>query len=90
MCAGDSIVVELLPESQWKSESSRLPGKAAADIMAEGEDADGKDEEDEEAGDSEFCQVGGMDTSPCGRARTYFPKSESQVSYTYESACPPA
>ncbi|MEW5311018.1 MAG: hypothetical protein WDW38_002766 [Sanguina aurantia] len=33
---GDSIVVELLPESQWKSESARLPGRAVADIMAEG------------------------------------------------------
>lgn len=50
-------MVELLPESQWKSESTRLPSKAAADIMAGEESADGKNEE-EEAGDSEFCQVG--------------------------------
>ncbi|MEW5299944.1 MAG: hypothetical protein WDW36_002913 [Sanguina aurantia] len=58
---GDSIVVELLPESQWKSESARLPGRAVADIMAEGEAAEGRDEEDEEAGDSEFCQVAPAD-----------------------------
>lgn len=62
---GDIVVIEVLPESQWKRESTRLPGARpgkVVDTPADTEAATGADEEEEDGIDS----VGaGASAAPC-------------------------